>query len=499
MPERTCCFGAVVGLIVGCGRFGVEVEDRVLPRTCLEAARLGMGTGKTALDPDADGPAPTRDVWCDQTRRGGGWVLALKIDGEGSTFAGTREMWTDTNLFHADDLVPDATGEAKLVPYIDYPVAEVMLAVDGGGDIVLPLRADSLRAALDSGFTIPTNVPEAEWGFAFGTTPPTTGCRRQGFGILGDPPPADRRGVRIGVVANSTLVDCRTPDSFIGIGGDVPCPDGRLLAAGTASPTQCTPARVLVFVRDDDRTYHSPLPSCADHLEAGRNDSGVYLVGDPPVPRRCQMTFRSGGWTNALDFDSIRDSCPAPWQAAGTKQHVCIDGTMTGMSAINVGSPIASFREVMTTVIGFQRGSTDGFHPRAIEDAYVDGLSITAGSPRRHIASYGVGFNEFGGCGSGKCACPCLGGQPAPQFMAENSWRCESGSLGSPMDNAVFFADPLFDGAEIDDKCAKDASADPIVTEFPPATAPEFEARLMTDEPTQGEGMALYRLELWVR
>lgn len=495
-------------VVAGCGRLNF-VSDEGMPRTCLEAARRGIGTGSTTIDPDGDGLASPREVWCEQDRRGGGWALVLKIDGQRPTFHGTSPLWTDATLFDAANLDPQAPGEAKLVPYIDYPVAEVMLVVVGGGDIVLPLRAASLQAAMASGITIATSVPEPEWRAAFGTTSLEPGCRRQGFGIIGNPPPDAARRLRIGLVANETPGDCRSPDSFLGVGGDVPCPDGTMLSAGAASSMRgdagalCTPARVLVFVRDDDRTHHPAQASCRDHLAAGRTDNGIYLIGNPAMPRRCEMTIDGGGWTSALDLDSVRDPCPAPWQPTTTAPRLCINPAMDAANSITIEPPLASYREVMVSLLGFQSGTADAFEPQGtINDVYLDGLSITADMPRQHIATYATGFDEGLGCdGIGGCTCPCLGGTPLPPFVPAESWRCEAGALSPPQEGTIVLPDPLFDAAEQPPQCAgkREASADPIRTTLGIPTSAPLEARLMRNEPRQGEGLAVHRLELWVR
>jgi hypothetical protein len=509
--------GLLVGALAacaGCGRLGVNANETV-PRTCLEA-KPGSGTGRTLIDPDGDGLAPPREVWCEQDRRGGGWALALKIDGESSMFAGGGGMWRDPALYREDDLDPQAAGEAKLDPYINSPVAEVMLVVVDRGDVVLPLRATSLWTALASDLPIPTSVPEDEWLTAFGVTSLETGCRRQGFGMRGSNVP----GVRIGLVANTEDAECRTPESFIGVGSSIPCSDNTMLAAGIASPAvggsgaQCTPARVLVFVRDDDRTSYPPLASCEAHRAADRNDNGIYRVGNPAVPRRCAMAA-TGAWTNALDLDSLRDSCPDEWgETTSPLPRLCVHSvqpTEMTIAGITIPAPLASYREVRVSVIGFQLGSTDGFRrlavPRMIDDAYLDGLSITTASrPRRHIASYAAGLQE-GVRFNGDLGCPCLGGAPPPPFIGGSSgnpppvnWRCESGSINGNDNPTLRVLDPLFDDAEVPDGCAAEASSAPIVTLLGETSGP-LEARLMTDEPNTSnkEGLAVYRLELWVR
>ena len=55
-------------------------------------------------------------------------------------------------------------------------------------------------------------------------------------------------------------------------------------------------------------------------------------------------------------------------------------------------------------MIGYQFGSPGAFehlyeHPgTTIDEAYIDGVSITYGTPRTHIWSYTAGASESGSC-----------------------------------------------------------------------------------------------------
>lgn len=178
--------------VAGCGRIGfdaIDGEDVVIgePRTCRDIHLLGLPTGVHTLDPDRDGPSVPRDVWCEQERRGGGWTLALKIDGAQSTFRGTNDVWDDATLLNPTSLNPLALDQAKLAPYLDEPLAELMLVVEGGGDVVLRMRGSSLRALIASGLTFPTATPELEWRAAFADPSLQVGCRRQGVGLTNQP------------------------------------------------------------------------------------------------------------------------------------------------------------------------------------------------------------------------------------------------------------------------------------------------------------------------
>ncbi len=489
---------ALISLSAGCGRIGFETVEAIgEPRTCRDANLLQLPTGVYTL--------AGRDVWCEQDLRGGGWTLALAVDGAQPTFLARQPLWEDSTLLNATSLDPAGGGEAKLAPYLDEPLAELML--EGGSSAVMRIRGTSLHALIASGLTFPSMTSESELRTAFPPGDVQSGCRRQGIGLTNEPTGGVPHELRIGVLANNEVTDCNTPDSFIGVGGEIACANGSDVAAGNVNklgPTgTCAPRRVLVYVRGDDQTRFASLPSCADHLARGRTEDGVYLVNG--VPRRCDMTTDGGGWTNAYDFDGVRDPCPSPWTSDPLEPRVCIvPGTTDTTASISIANPIATYRDVMTTVTGYQRGSSDGFQPdmETIDSVYVDGLSVTTASPRQHVATFASGYGEDSGCGASldMCNCPCVGGSAAASFIAAGGYRCEAGSRGMPQSAMLSRPDPLFDGMDVAaTSCAAEASAEPIRTTLAAPTSSDLEARLMRDEPLQAEGLGVYRFAVWVR
>ena len=73
---------------------------------------------------------------------------------------------------------------------------------------------------------------------------------------------------------------------------------------------------------------------------------------------------------------------------------------------------------------------------------YVDGISLTHGSPREHIWSFGASKDI-----SSYSSCPCAGGKSPPAFVG-NYYFCESGSNGDPVNLTLCTSDPLWDGQE---------------------------------------------------
>ena len=102
----------------------------------------------------------------------------------------------------------------------------------------------------------------------------------------------------------------------------------------------------------------------------------------------------------------------------------------------------------MCRVIGYQYGRPDGVgnRHRQIDDPYIEGISITHGSPRQHIWTLINGRSESGT--SSSIYCPCNTGSTAsvPSFVG-NDYFCESATASAPTYPLQLYPnDPLWDG-----------------------------------------------------
>ena len=84
-----------------------------------------------------------------------------------------------------------------------------------------------------------------------------------------------------------------------------------------------------------------------------------------------------------------------------------------------------------TSVKGYQKGTLDGYkHIQSINGVYVDGVSITLGSPRKHVWTYAVGSSDDYDYRCCNCPCDIHSGPPPPAFVG-NDYYCESGAVGA--------------------------------------------------------------------
>lgn len=311
----------------------------VLPKDCLELRNAGVSKSTVyKLDADGAGAEAPFDAYCEMQRNGGGWTLALKVDGSSNQFHYGASAWTDTTT--VNDTAPDFdVAEAKLASFNLLPVSEVMLGMlplgsfDAGlidaGDggiasqswrfVTTPVTATSLQDLFANGGYVPTSIGRAGWKQLVDDSSLQYHCNREGFNVPN--PNIPGAVIRLGIVGNNED-ECNSPDSYIGIGRQA----GPLCAASVANYhtagnyNYCAGSDnggrgiktyAALFVRNaevaGDFTSLAAEASCKAHLDHGHSKSGKYLVkavaGDagadagPPVAVYCDMTTQGGGWT----------------------------------------------------------------------------------------------------------------------------------------------------------------------------------------------------------
>ena len=134
--------------------------------------------------------------------------------------------------------------------------------------------------------------------------------------------------------------------------------------------------------------------------------SGYYkLQGADLTIKTVYCDFRdkcdtSGPWTRVayLNMSDNSSVCPPGTQkfvsgsdiACGTQEPGSLSGTCVSITA----SVTSHYSQICGQVAGYQKGSTDGFNTNGIDSIYLDGVSITRGSPRQHVWSYVIALQE---------------------------------------------------------------------------------------------------------
>jgi len=235
--------------------------------------------------------------------------------------------------------------------------------------------------------------------------------------------------------------------------------------------------------------------------------TGEYAIdpdGDGPKPEvtvYCEMEMAGGGWLRIANIDtSVSSDCPGAWTYDGG-QKVCRrpggNCHSATMSALGV-----EWSEVRGRALAYQYSSMDAFHmynPFALDGPYVDGISITHGSPRKHIWTYAVGISQDGNYPDYNCPCSKYPGGGPPGFVGVN-YYCESGSSGD-WTTTWYSGDTLFDGAgcPAGNNCCSNNSLPWFQRDLGDDTTGDVEARLCSDQDPGNEDIGVKLFELFIR
>ena len=109
-----------------------------------------------------------------------------------------------------------------------------------------------------------------------------------------------------------------------------------------------------------------------------------------------------------------------------------------------------SYQHICGKVVGYQKGTPDGYYTFAYTtypSKAIDGpwVSLTYGTPRKHLFTYASGYSSD--CSYSRINCPCARypGDNPPTYV-QGDYYCESGSIGCPAHGTVYATDPLWDG-----------------------------------------------------
>jgi hypothetical protein len=191
------------------------------PASCAEALRAGVTTsGVIQIDPGGAGPFA---AYCDMKTDGGGWTLAMKIDGRRSTFRYTSPLWTTEDLFNPDAPDRDRT-EAKLASFNRVAFTEVLIRFDTDVDtdtvsrwVWMDLAGDDLRSLFAADEYVPVYLGRERWLGAIPDAHLQENCNREGVNAG-----VELNKVRLGIIANDQD-DCFTPESKLGVGSSFSC------------------------------------------------------------------------------------------------------------------------------------------------------------------------------------------------------------------------------------------------------------------------------------
>ena len=196
-------------------------------------------------------------------------------------------------------------------------------------------------------------------------------------------------------------------------------------------------------------------------------------------------------------------NCPDNWKLSESNSlRMCGKKTNGGKScdSVVISTHGQSYQSVRGRFVAYQFGTPDAFKVAStnIEDAYVDGISITHGqNPRKHVFTLAVGVVPYyAGEGSRRLyTCPNTGyGKPQPAFVADK-YFCSS--RPDTEDETQLLSDtPLWtDGANCDE-CMHPRT---FCMNLPEITTEDLELRICTDESLTNEDIRIEMIDLFIK
>ena len=244
---------------------------------------------------------------------------------------------------------------------------------------------------------------------------------------------------------------------------------GQVVIGAKSAPGSCPPSDVLQSARMNLSAAIQqvlPLPEC----------------GGP-------------GWRQivSLDMGDPSQQCPSPWTESATPSRSCLANYINNCIGVTFSSSDTTYSNVCGQAVGYATGDPDAFlrfgqTGSGIDDAYLEGMSVTHGQPRQHIWSFTAGFYA---AGSPAIRCPCDNPDRAqaplpPSFVGDN-YFCDGSNNGA-----------LWDAIDCTSPCCTFNSPPLFNVALPTSTTDDIEVRLCSDENVQNEGTHLRLLKLYV-
>ena len=279
----------------------------------------------------------------------------------------------------------------------------------------------------------------------------------------------------------------------------------------------------LLMLHNETSPGSSPLPtSCQEVKNKQPNSpSGMYLLetaNNGTINTYCNMEElcgSGGGWTRLayLDMSDSTVNCPSGFRLYQSGSvRACGRPVTSSGSCVSVEFPSngMSYSQVCGRVTGYQYASPDGVsnHPGSnhnnLNGDYVDGVSITCGSPRQYVWTLMAANYEYYRNGFHSCPCATGSKQQVQSFVGDH-YFCESADRSTTgiWQQQLYTSDPLWDGQS----CGSNESPCCNVTGIPwfhrdygsTTTTDYIELRVCGDEGTDNEDVPVSYYEIYVQ
>ena len=214
-----------------------------------------------------------------------------------------------------------------------------------------------------------------------------------------------------------------------------------------------------------------------------------------------------GGWTRLayLNMSDDAQNCPSGfrlYQSGGVRACGRPGSSASCVSVIFPSNGI-SYSQICGRVVGYQYTSPDAVtgYRNNINSWYVDGVSITRGSPRQHVWTLMAGLTELH---ANSETCPCNNGSTVSVVpFIGNNYFCESGNTASSFSSILYTSDPLWDGEDcgsLEAPCCTAPGLPWFHRDYGTNTTTDYiELRVCADQGTNNEDSPVSFYEIYVK
>lgn len=213
------------------------------------------------------------------------------------------------------------------------------------------------------------------------------------------------------------------------------------------------------------------------------------------------------GWRRVvfLNMSDPSQTCPSQWRLyEQSSLRLCGRQTYAPRScdSVKFDTGGSAYSKVCGRITGYQYGSPDGLirytiPTSAIDEAYLDGISLTYGRPRKHIWSFFATYNTWVCCREAH-----LNETRVLGFIGNNSF-CDTGNVDNERwQDTLFTSHPLWEGiagCAYSATCCHTSSGPWFQTTLSAPTVSDIEVRICSDQHTGNEDTPLQLVEIYVK
>ena len=156
----------------------------------------------------------------------------------------------------------------------------------------------------------------------------------------------------------------------------------------------------------------------------------------------------------------------------------------------------------------YQYASTDAFGlyaapPQTIDGPYMDGISITQGSPRQHIWTYAAAIQGYTGIiHKSKCPCSSTGSTASPPSFVGGDYYCDTGNPTATW-RRILYPDRLWDSSGVScvsgSTCCDNPDQPWFRKKLTTPSTDNIEVRWCADQPRYDEATPTRKVELYIQ